>query len=77
MQILIGLLATIATIVAGLLTWWINNNPRIRMRKLLDKIERLENEFRKAVEDHNTQRMGELQLELVRLRLAQEALAKL
>jgi hypothetical protein len=77
MQALVGILAAILGIAGGLITWWINNNPRIRARKLLDKIERLDDELREAVAERDMARIAELNLELDRLRVAQESLNRL
>jgi len=75
MQILLGLLATVAGVVAGLITWWIKNNPRIRLRELNERIVRLEDDQRIALAERDMLRVARNNLELRRLRDLQTALA--
>ena len=75
MQVLLGLFATIAAIAAGLIAWWIKNNPRIRLRELNERIVRLEDDQRDALSKHDMQRVSRNNLALKRLRDIQTALA--
>lgn len=63
-----AILAGVVGIAASLVTWWVANNPRIRARKLLDRIQKLEAEVADALGAHDMDRVAKCNRELIRLR---------
>lgn len=70
-------IAAFAAIISSLVTWWVANNPRIRERKMLDKIQGMEDDLRIALSKKDMDRVNDLTRDLNRLRDAQTALAGL
>ena len=73
----LSLFAGLISIIAGMIGWWIANNPRIRQRKLWERIHKLEDENREAIAKHDVVAVARLANELDRLRQVQQTLSSL
>ena len=71
----LALIAAAIGLVGIVVKFFIDNNPRIRLRELNERIVRLEDDQRDALAKRDMDRVGRNNLELVRLRYLQTALA--
>jgi len=74
---ILSLFAGLISLISGLVGWWIANNPRIRNRKLWERIHKLEDENREAVAKHDMVALARIAGELYRLRQVQATLSSL